>query len=149
MKSKPVLEPSKCPACGFKGSPVGEKTIRSLLKEAFHKEIINRPYYFCSHRECSAVYFSEGSVFTKDKLRIRVGLKEKEPPILVCYCFNITREDIVKEVREKGFSTASERIREEVKAGNCSCEVKNPSGRCCLGDVVRAEKEVADGKGQV
>jgi hypothetical protein len=28
-----------------------------------------------------------------------------------------------------------------VKAGNCACEVKNPSGKCCLGDVMRAAKD--------
>ncbi len=29
-------------------------------------------------------------------------------------------------------------IAAEVRAGRCSCEVKNRSGRCCLGDVYRA-----------
>ncbi|MBI4972481.1 MAG: copper chaperone Copz family protein [Candidatus Omnitrophica bacterium] len=137
----PVLDPSICPGCGFKGLSVGEKTIRSLLKDIFHTEINNTPYHFCSHRECTVVYFSEGSVFTKDKLKIKVGLKEREPPIPVCYCFGITKEDIEREINEKGFSTASERIRKKVKGGICSCEVKNPSGRCCLGDVIKTEKE--------
>jgi mercuric ion transport protein len=29
-------------------------------------------------------------------------------------------------------------ITAEVKAGNCACEVKNPSGKCCLGEIARA-----------
>jgi hypothetical protein len=28
-------------------------------------------------------------------------------------------------------------ITQEVKAGRCACEVKNPAGSCCLGDVAR------------
>jgi hypothetical protein len=29
----------------------------------------------------------------------------------------------------------------EVKAGNCACEMKNPSGKCCLGDVTRTVRD--------
>jgi hypothetical protein len=28
-----------------------------------------------------------------------------------------------------------------VKQGNCACEVKNPSGKCCLGNVARVSQE--------
>jgi hypothetical protein len=34
-----------------------------------------------------------------------------------------------------------ERITGEVEAGRCACEVKNPSGACCLGEVNKAVKE--------
>ncbi len=34
-------------------------------------------------------------------------------------------------------------IAREIKAGHCACEVKNPSGRCCLGDVRAYEKRAA------
>src|SRR6266481_8503338 len=37
--------------------------------------------------------------------------------------------------------TVANRIAAEVKAGNCACEVKNPSGKCCLGDVTQAAKD--------
>jgi hypothetical protein len=36
----------------------------------------------------------------------------------------------------------AERITTKVQAGNCSCEVKNPSGKCCLGDVNRAIQQI-------
>jgi hypothetical protein len=35
----------------------------------------------------------------------------------------------------------AERIKAEVDAGHCACEVKNLSGKCCLGDVTRAAKD--------
>ncbi len=53
------------------------------------------------------------------------------------------------EIRSTGKSTVAERITAEVKAGNCACEVKNPSGKCCLGDVTRAVRNglrVVEGK---
>jgi len=31
-----------------------------------------------------------------------------------------------------------------VKAGRCACEVKNPSGACCLGEVNKAVKDARE-----
>jgi hypothetical protein len=33
-----------------------------------------------------------------------------------------------------------EMVAREVKAAHCACEVKNPKGGCCLGDLVRIER---------
>jgi bacterioferritin-associated ferredoxin len=85
-------------------------------------------------------YGGDGTQFRKDQIRVRVGLKETEDPVQVCYCFGVTERMIREEIRRTGRSTASARIRSEVKAGKCRCEVENPSGRCCLGEVIRAEK---------
>jgi len=63
-------------------------------------------------------------------------------PIPVCYCFGFTRRDIHDEIAETGRSRIAEQISAEVKAGNCACEVKNPSGKCCLGNVTRVTQEV-------
>jgi hypothetical protein len=45
------------------------------------------------------------------------------------------------EITATGRSTIAERISAEVKAGNCACEVKNPSGKCCLGSVTRVTQD--------
>ena len=133
---------SLCSKCGTKGISVGLKTLKHLLKEDVLRDIIEeRAYSFCRNPDCGIVYFSEDSLFTKEKLKVRVGVKEKAPPIPICYCFNITRDDILKEIKEMRRSTASERIKKEIKANGCDCDIKNPSGRCCLGDVMKVEKE--------
>jgi NAD(P)H-nitrite reductase large subunit len=101
-------------------------------------------YYFCDDSACDVVYFSAdpaAPIFRRDDLLVRVGVKEQSDPVQVCYCFGITRNDIEDEIRRTGRSTIAERIRAEVKAGRCACEVKNPSGKCCLGDVMRALQE--------
>ncbi len=69
-------------------------------------------------------------------------VKETEPPIALCYCFGHTAESVREELVATGRSTVSERITAEVQADNCSCEVKNPSGTCCLGDVNRAVHQI-------
>jgi hypothetical protein len=101
-------------------------------------------YYFCDDPACDVVYFPanpQAPLFRRGDLLVRVGVKEKDDPIPVCYCFSFTRGDILDEIRSTGRSTVAERITAEVKAGNCACEVKNPSGRCCLGEVARTTKD--------
>jgi len=52
----------------------------------------------------------------------------------------LSQSNIENQFTATGSSTIGERIKTEVKAGNCACEVKNPSGKCCLGDVTRIVK---------
>jgi hypothetical protein len=72
---------------------------------------------------------------------VRVGVKEIEDPLSVCYCFGFTRQDIWDEICDTGKSTVAKRITAEIEAGRCACEVRNPSGKCCLGDITRAVKD--------
>jgi hypothetical protein len=90
------------------------------------------------------VYFAidrEAPRFRREDLVVRVGAKETTDPIPICYCFGFTRQDIWDEIGSTEKSTVAERIMAEVEAGHCACEVKNPSGKCCLGDVTRAAKD--------
>ena len=101
----------------------------------------NTQYYFCEAQDCDVVYFPsnpQAPTFRRADLLVRVGAKETVDPIPVCYCFGFSRKDIQNEIAETGRSTVADRITAEVKAGNCACEMKNPSGKCCLGNVTRA-----------
>lgn len=108
-----------------------------------------RPHAFCANAKCDVVYFASPHVYSKSDVRVRVGLKETAPPIPVCYCFAFTEEMIRTELKRENATTIPDRIRSEIKAGNCACEIKNPQGRCCLGEVnaavARLRKEVAGG----
>lgn len=134
----------RCRQCGYEGQPVGRITVQALLKPEARGEVNGSQYVFCETPTCPVVYYAaDGTRLRKEQVRVRVGLKETEDPVPVCYCFGVTERMIHEEVRRTGQSSASARIRAEVKAGNCRCEVENPSGRCCLGDVIRAEKRAA------
>ena len=137
------IDKSTCPVCGQKGRRVQTFTIRSLIKDQLLSAVRDTDYFFCANPNCAAVYYaaSKDSVFQKDQLNIRVGLKEKEPPRTVCYCFGHTIEDVHREIREKGKSTVEKDISEKIEAGLCHCEDANPEGRCCLGRVAVAVKE--------
>lgn len=135
---------SSCPQCGREGRPVDRITVQALLKPEMRGAVNGSRYLFCETADCPVVYYAaDGVQFRKDQVRVRVGLKETEDPIPVCYCFGVTERMVHEEIRRTGRSTAAIRIRAEVKAGNCRCDVENPSGRCCLGEVIRAEKQAA------
>ncbi len=137
-----------CPECGEKSNAVETMTLENLLLLEHIAQIGDKSYNFCKTPFCNVVYFAENSqCFRKPDLRVRVGIKEAEAPVPVCYCFDYTRERIFQEVEETGDSTALPFITDKVKASQCRCEIENPSGRCCLGEVkktVRKAKEIAE-----
>ncbi len=129
-----------CPANGKRSKRVDTLTVKSLVRK-LPLGMPNTQYYFCDASDCEVVYFAldpKAPRFRREDLVARVGAKETADPIPVCYCFGVTRQDIWDEIRSTGKSTVAERITAEVEAGHCACEVKNPSGKCCLGDVTRA-----------
>ncbi len=128
-----------CPLCGRKGKAVSMLTVKSLVKD--HTRVAPGAYLFCRTPDCDAVYFSPEAVFRKADLKVRVGVKETEGPVPLCYCFDYTRAHVRRDIEERGATDILERIKAEVKASYCACEVKNPSGDCCLGDITRAVQE--------
>lgn len=133
---------STCPSCATKAKSVSTLTVKSLVRD--HSQVSkNSAHWFCRTPHCEVIYFSDKTVFRKSDVKVRVGLKEREDPIPLCYCFGYDREDVRRDIEASGTSEIPERIKAEVQAGFCACEVKNPSGNCCLGDVNRALKELS------
>ena len=128
-----------CPMNGARSKQVDILTVKSLVRQ-LPLGMPNTQYYFCDSSECEVVYFpldTQAPLFRRGDLMVRVGAKETAGPIPVCYCFGFTRMDIDDEIAETGRSTVADRISAEITAGRCACEVKNPSGKCCLGAVTR------------
>lgn len=78
-------------------------------------------------------------------MRLSPRAREKLPlgtrPI--CYCLGETEEEGIRaKVEATGQSRATERIRAHIAAGRCACDVRNPRGRCCLGDVIATTERV-------
>ncbi len=139
-----------CPVNGARSKQVDMLTVKSLVRQ-IPLGMPNDQYYFCEARDCDVVYFPfdpQAPTFRRQDLVVRVGAKEKADPIPICYCFGFTRQDIWDEIRSTGKSTVAKRITAEVEAGRCACEVKNPSGKCCLGDVTQTAKDGLGQKGE-
>ena len=62
------------------------------------------------------------------------------------FTFKPTKEKIKAEIEVTGKSTALEDIQAKMKDPGCSCEILNPSGQCCLGDVGKVVREFSVGR---
>jgi hypothetical protein len=56
--------------------------------------------------------------------------------------------DLRNDVANQGETDIPASIAAEIRAEHCACEVKNPQGSCCLGDISRALKATAAGFSQ-
>ena len=126
-----------CGACGMKARKAERATVEHVVNRGPQNEITDTQYYFCDAPSCDVVYFSNDSAqyFRKKDVRVRVGIKETADPIPICYCFDHTMASAREEIARTGGSTVVAGINAEIRAGNCACELKNPLGRCCLGEV--------------
>jgi hypothetical protein len=133
-----------CHRCGGASRPVTRKTVLLMLRQELLDEVGEAEYRFCSSPDCRVVYFTESSAryFTTKDLRVRVGLKEREGEIPLCYCFGFDESDAREEIESTGQSSIPQRIAALIRQRMCACPARNPSGACCLGEVNRAIKRL-------
>lgn len=129
-----------CPSCTQPGVAVDRITLKALLTaDGLRRGVPAQPRY-CGTADCPIVYFDvDGDVtFTESDLTVRVYAKhpnDAETP--VCYCFGVS---VGAMANGAGARELRESVAREVQAQHCACEVKNPKGGCCLGDLVRLER---------
>ena len=108
---------------------------------------------FCPEPGCDVVYFelNDGArcIFVKTELSVRVGVKETDDPIPVCYCWGYTKKEIIEDFLQHGRSLIKDQINSNCDSAPCPCNLKNPSGRGCsrilFPIVERLEAEVLGG----
>jgi len=140
-----AAETEICPACGEKGSRVDPITLKALLKSDGLRLGVPTNPRFCANPLCDVVYFDVSVPVTFLQRDLTVPVHAKQPvddTVPVCYCFDHTPASMRAEITRTGKSTAFATISSEVKAGHCACEVRNPKGDCCLGDVLKAERRL-------
>jgi Zinc binding domain len=135
-----------CPRNGRVCKPVSRITVEALIRPEHNHSLTSVSYYFCDSPDCDVVYVSASGeqVITASQLSVRVGIKEKDDPIPLCYCFDFDRNAIRDDIRFEGTTDIPKMITQRIKAGECRCQVTNPSGNCCLGDIYRAVKQARE-----
>ena len=144
IEQTPAPALATCPVSKTSSRKINRRTLEHLLKPDSVKKIQNVQYYYCNEPSCDVVYFSHQgpSYFIKADLTVKIFHKDNGDNVNVCYCFDWTRERIEEQIRSTGQSTASQEIAQLVKDQKCICDITNPKGRCCLGDINRVIKEV-------
>jgi hypothetical protein len=119
----------RCPANGKEYIEVAARTIAHHIKQVWKWRDGGIRYFFCDDPDCDVVYFGEDdSVVLKSQLRTLPGVKDTSDDAQLCYCFGITKADLLRHPEARDYVVS------QTKLGNCSCETSNPSGRCCLKD---------------
>ena len=121
----------RCPVTGAAGRSVDTITLKALLRPAALAKLNpHARYFYCPDASCDTVYFAGTQTYERSDLEVPVYAKDADEDVPVCYCFGWTRSRLRSES-----STGPAEIRAHVAAGRCGCEVNNPKGSCCLGDV--------------
>lgn len=136
--------PVECPVTGTIGKAVELLTVRALLTESALRRVTDSIHRFCPDAVCDVVYFTDsGETYSTADIRVPVWQKEAADARMLCYCFGEGEAGLRDEIHATGASHAVERIRAQIDAGRCACEVRNPRGVCCLGDIGAAVKRIA------
>ena len=129
-----------CPVCMVRGFQVSSRTVFHHILPQQLSRISDDQYFFCNSSECNVVYFSKiGDHFETRDLREQVSIKASHlEDFPICYCFGFYRSDI----RNVSFTKAgpvSEIVRNLIARRLCDCEIRNPSSRCCLAEILGVE----------
>lgn len=141
---RPAHEPAACPVTGTIGKAVQQQTLKGLLAVSL-RAVQGVEYRFCPTPGCPVVYFAAGGGQTFEVPQVRERVYQKtptDPSVKVCYCFGYTLGDIRDANPEKQRAIVAD-IEAGIQAGQCACDLRNPQGSCCLGNVRRILAEAA------
>jgi hypothetical protein len=132
-----------CPTNGRTGTRVDAQTLKAMLKIPL--DVLRRvEYRFCSDPNCPTVYYSADGLQTFAETDLRERVYQKHPQdadIFVCYCFRHTVEDLLLEGKR-----VAAQITHGIKNEQCACDIRNPQGSCCFGNVNSIVKRFAAGQ---
>lgn len=128
----------QCRECGRPGRAVERITVKAMLRPEALMRLSAPEHRYCSTPSCRVVYFGDAETFGLEEIVVPVFHKEPAGDRTVCYCFGVNESEIRRELIGADHSTIEDRIKALVQAQRCACEVKNPQGSCCLGNVAAA-----------
>ncbi|MDH3355727.1 MAG: hypothetical protein OEL79_10995 [Chromatiales bacterium] len=133
-----TCSPSACPVCKQPGQPIDSITPRHTLRTQFRSDLHERSeYFFCENPQCDCVYFNsiDAQHFITEQLINRVTCKDPSKETPLCYCFKITKGDVINEHQISGNSSVLKQIEEKMAERPCFCNKSNPRGLCCIEEI--------------
>lgn len=118
-----------CPKCGESCKSVEHKTLYHQVMFPENQAVFQDKYYFCPAKECPVGYFSSAEqIIPKQSLRTYQEIEGDK----LCYCFDISANQYSSDLKANNAETIKNFVIQKTKSGDCACEIKNPSGQCCL-----------------
>ncbi len=119
-----------CPICGKKGQRVSYKTVHNLVREK--ESLVDEDYNICMTADCAVVYYCDTNTISQSEMTVPVWFKKGANPVILCYCSNLTDEDLRRASEKLESHDFDEIIKHLGGMENCDCEQNNPTGKCCI-----------------
>lgn len=128
-----------CPECGFACNSVSMTTLYHQVRFPENQQIqTNNNYNYCSTKTCSVGYFSSTcNTIPKSHL---INSRAIQNDVL-CYCFDISSLQYVSALKAHCAEPIKNFVIQRTKNKECACEIRNPSGQCCLANFKRLQNE--------
>lgn len=122
-----------CPICSKKSQEVENITVKYFVHDSLIDKIQDSKYYLCLNETCPVTYFNsdQASVFEEKDMRIPIWFKKDSDPKYICYCNNVTLEQIINAILYENARNMKDIIKLTGAMKNGMCEIKNPLGKCC------------------
>ncbi len=116
-----------CPVNGMSCERVSYRTVLHHVRSPMNQALPEQRYFFCPDPDCNVVYFgTDRRLLRETDIREDLANSNSSMDRTVCYCFGITAHEVITDPGLKNFVEA------QTRRGNCACEIRNPSGKCCL-----------------
>jgi hypothetical protein len=122
---------------------VDVSTVKALLTMDALAHLRAESFRFCPGADCETVYFSaDGQIYGVTDVRVPVWQKLPAGQRTICYCFGENEADMRLELDQTGRCGVIERVRRHIGDRRCACDLRNPRGTCCLGDLAATVKRL-------
>ena len=120
-----------CPNCSNPAIEVPESAVLNIITDEHRTDIKDHsPWYICTGPSCDTGYFNGCRSYTIHDMKVAVWFKTESMNTPVCYCSNLTRQDIKKAV-EAGCKTIDDVQNYTQKNITGKCTTMNVLGGCC------------------
>ncbi len=138
-----------CPVCSKEGILVKNITVKHMVLNELNEIVGNTDYFLCMNENCNISYFNKevDIKFNKEDLISPIWFKSDANPKYICYCNQVTEEQIIDAVVNNGAKNIKDIIVLTGAMKNGKCEVNNPLGKCCSPIIQEAIKKGLEVKG--
>ena len=85
-----------CRVCGKRGMEVSFDTVLALSNEFLRNTLNEEIYYLCTNPNCHVAYYTLiGRVINLSDVNVDIWYKKHKKKFMVCYCRDITLDDVV------------------------------------------------------
>ena len=128
-----VEKVTTCPICNRDTQEVKTITVKHFVIDSLVGKVHEDNYRICLNEDCDVVYFDleKNVIFKNQDIKIPIWYKKDANPKYICYCNQVTEQQIINAVLDDGAKNIKDIIRLTGAMKNGKCEINNPIGKCC------------------